>query len=46
MNTSISKKVSANNHALNLVNVFESKKFNEVLMAVVAVAAVLVILWG
>lgn len=46
MNTSISKKASANNHALNLVNVFAGKRFNEVLMAVVSVAAVLVILWG
>lgn len=46
MNTSISKKESNNNQIINLVNILDGKRFNEILMAVVSVSAVLVILWG
>jgi len=46
MNTSISKKESNNNQTINLVNILGGKRFNEILMAVVSVSAVLVILWG
>jgi len=46
METSISKKASGNHQISNLVNILEGKRFNEVLMAVVSIAAVLVILWG
>jgi hypothetical protein len=46
MSTSISKKESTNPETLNLVNILGGKRFNEILMAVVSVAAVLVILWG
>ena len=46
MNTTIPKKDSATNETMNLVNLLEGKRFNEILMAVVSVAAVLVILWG
>ena len=46
MNTSISKKESNKNQTINLVNILEGKRFNEILMAVVSVSAVLVILWG
>ena len=46
MSTSISKKESTNHETLNLVNILEGKRFNEILIAVVSVSAVLVILWG
>jgi hypothetical protein len=46
MNTTISKKDSATNETMNLVNILEGKRFNEILMAVVSIGAVLVILWG
>lgn len=46
MNTSISKKEASKNETLNFVKVLEGKRFNEILMAVVGIGAVLVILWG
>ncbi len=46
MSTTMSKKRETNQQTINLVNLLEGKRFNEILMAVVSIAAVLVILWG
>ncbi len=46
MDTSISNKQTKNSESFNLVNVLVTKRFNEILMTVVSVTAVLVILWG
>lgn len=46
MSTTISKKRETNQQTTNLVNLLEGKRFNEILMAVVSISAILVILWG
>ena len=46
MSSSISKKESTSPETFNFVNILEGKRFNEILIAVVSVSAVLVILWG
>ena len=46
MSTTISKKGATTSETINPVKILEGKRFNEILMAVVSIAAVLVILWG
>ncbi len=46
MSTTVSKKRETNQQTTNSLNLLEGKRFNEILIAVVSISAVLVILWG
>lgn len=46
MNTSMSTKRGKSHQSSHLIKLMETKRFNEILLLVVGVAAVLVILWA